>query len=521
MMDAILFLLLIFLLIGWIGVFEIPFCLSSIRHSGMMNSKVFNTLLLSSCVIGGLLCIGVTQPIPVCSKTDIYIFLISVLLTLFVLKSFGGTSSFIPAVLGAFAAMGYQYGKTFGLLPMKYMLLSLILPPILCVLFVYLLDLQVSRQIRVSNKHLLIKSRYCFLVLAIGVIFGGAMMVYNYALVILPLLSVINCTYDIVYLVGFILALLVLFAAFLKTPNRVTIRCNSISYNVSILFGIALVLFIFNILLPLLHISQSGIIVPVTQVAIAGTMVFEKDRLMQKIRSVAMGIIVVPALTFLFSMILYRLYAQVILLIFSIFVFITVVVFVKLFVRQFQQNKMIMSALEDSRLRRSEIHGEMNRLDMASVTSQFDVLSNKMEMKRKELMSLALHIKHQHDSMEEFSNKLTDIYQTDGEEEIKKKLKDMIFDMQNSMKFNKEMDMFYTQVDELHKSFVSKLMTVCPTLTEQEKRLAIFLRLGFSSKEMSSLLNISPKSVEISRYRFRKKLKMERDDNLVHYIQSM
>jgi DNA-binding NarL/FixJ family response regulator len=81
--------------------------------------------------------------------------------------------------------------------------------------------------------------------------------------------------------------------------------------------------------------------------------------------------------------------------------------------------------------------------------------------------------------------------------------------------------MFYAEVDELHKGFISKLTTSVRTSPSKEKRLAIFLRLGFSSKEMASLLNISAKSVEISRYRIRKKLKMERDENLVHYIQSL
>ena len=99
------------------------------------------------------------------------------------------------------------------------------------------------------------------------------------------------------------------------------------------------------------------------------------------------------------------------------------------------------------------------------------------------------------------------------------RLKEQIIELRESMKFSQEMEQFYTQVDAMHKNFVSKLMMRCPNLTEQEKRLAILLRLGFSSKEIASLLNITTKSVEISRYRFRKKLKLERDENLVQYIQ--
>ena len=87
------------------------------------------------------------------------------------------------------------------------------------------------------------------------------------------------------------------------------------------------------------------------------------------------------------------------------------------------------------------------------------------------------------------------------------------------MRLTSEMDQFYNQVEEKHKNFVSRLLMRCPTLSEKEKRLAILLRLGFSSKDISSMMNVEPKSVEVSRYRFRRKLKLDRSVNIVQYLQ--
>jgi DNA-binding CsgD family transcriptional regulator len=42
--------------------------------------------------------------------------------------------------------------------------------------------------------------------------------------------------------------------------------------------------------------------------------------------------------------------------------------------------------------------------------------------------------------------------------------------------------------------------------------------MNLSSKEIAPLLNISVRGVEISRYRLRKKLGLERDDNLIEYL---
>ena len=47
----------------------------------------------------------------------------------------------------------------------------------------------------------------------------------------------------------------------------------------------------------------------------------------------------------------------------------------------------------------------------------------------------------------------------------------------------------------------------------------IMLRLGFSSKDISGMMNVEPKSVEVSRYRFRRKLKLDRSVNIVEYLQ--
>jgi len=46
----------------------------------------------------------------------------------------------------------------------------------------------------------------------------------------------------------------------------------------------------------------------------------------------------------------------------------------------------------------------------------------------------------------------------------------------------------------------------------------LVLRLNLSSKEIAPLLNISPRSVEVKRYRLRKKMELPRETSLTNYI---
>ena len=89
------------------------------------------------------------------------------------------------------------------------------------------------------------------------------------------------------------------------------------------------------------------------------------------------------------------------------------------------------------------------------------------------------------------------------------------------MYFSREMNDFYAQSEILHKDFNMRLKEAFPNLTESERKLAILLRQGFSSKYIATLMNITPKSAEISRYRLRIKLGLKRSDNLVQFIKSI
>ena len=68
------------------------------------------------------------------------------------------------------------------------------------------------------------------------------------------------------------------------------------------------------------------------------------------------------------------------------------------------------------------------------------------------------------------------------------------------------------------KDFLKKVKELHPGLTPNDLRLCAYLRLNLSSKEIAPLLNITPRSVEIKRYRLRKKINLPHEESLVEYI---
>jgi DNA-directed RNA polymerase specialized sigma24 family protein len=119
--------------------------------------------------------------------------------------------------------------------------------------------------------------------------------------------------------------------------------------------------------------------------------------------------------------------------------------------------------------------------------------------------------------------KVKEIAETDDPKEKDRIASEMSSALKQRLSYDRDVDSqyFYAQAESLHEDFSAKLSENFPNLTQQEKRLATLLRLGFSSKYIATLMNITPKSVEIGRYRLRQKLGLSKGDNLVNFIKSI
>ena len=155
----------------------------------------------------------------------------------------------------------------------------------------------------------------------------------------------------------------------------------------------------------------------------------------------------------------------------------------------------------------------LNRMEVEAMQAENENLRNQLELKRKEVMSVAMNITEQKEVIHQLYEKLKQIRKVEDAAEKDRMLDKLHTDLSLRMNFTSEIDSFYTQVEQLHKDFGVRLTEKFPDLTRQERRLVILLRLDFSTKYIATLMNISPKSVEISRHRLRAKLGLKREQN--------
>ena len=105
------------------------------------------------------------------------------------------------------------------------------------------------------------------------------------------------------------------------------------------------------------------------------------------------------------------------------------------------------------------------------------------------------------------------------------KVKRMLVTVNNSIDSNMQSDellkRFEEQFDLVHNHFMKKLSEKHPDLTLSERKMCAFLKMDLSSKEMAPLLNMSVRGVEALRYRLRKRIGLDREVNLLEYLNAI
>lgn len=97
---------------------------------------------------------------------------------------------------------------------------------------------------------------------------------------------------------------------------------------------------------------------------------------------------------------------------------------------------------------------------------------------------------------------------------INKKLSDLISE-------EEVWEDFKIQFEKIRPEFFNQLKKVAPSLSVNDLKHCTYIVANLKSKEVAQLINVSPRSVETARYRIKKKMGLEKDDNLYDLLSQL
>ena len=147
-------------------------------------------------------------------------------------------------------------------------------------------------------------------------------------------------------------------------------------------------------------------------------------------------------------------------------------------------------------------------------------LREQMILKDKELANSTLEMIQKNKLLTKIKNDLQKLIATTRDDDHKNQINSLTKKINRELDTEKQWEVFETHFENVHEAFLKRLKAQFPNLSPRELKLCAYLRLNISSKEIAILMNISTRGVEISRYRLRKKLNLNRDENLTDFILS-
>lgn len=144
-------------------------------------------------------------------------------------------------------------------------------------------------------------------------------------------------------------------------------------------------------------------------------------------------------------------------------------------------------------------------------------LKNEIEFKLKELTAFTLNMIQKKEMLEKIKAEIELVKEkTTGEN--RSHLTRIISTINFSQHLDKDWCNFKLYFEQVHQGFFDNLQASYPDLNSNDLKLCALIKLNLDTKQIASVMDISPESAKVAKYRIRKKLGLTGQDNLTMFF---
>lgn len=176
-----------------------------------------------------------------------------------------------------------------------------------------------------------------------------------------------------------------------------------------------------------------------------------------------------------------------------------------------EQRKLYLEKEARIKLEQDELEKEIDRLKM-------EKLKMSLLAKDKELLSNSLQVVQKNKILNSVIQKIKNVKDEAVDAATRLELTKLNKNISKELASDNGWSDLEKHIKNVHFDFLKRLKEKHPSISPRELDLATYLLLNMSSKEIAEIMNISFGGVELARYRLRKKLGLERSENLVGFL---
>lgn len=155
--------------------------------------------------------------------------------------------------------------------------------------------------------------------------------------------------------------------------------------------------------------------------------------------------------------------------------------------------------------------------ERARLEAEHKLVRHQKKQMQKELMVGALQIEHKNEILQNLKERLKE-NQSDGAPSVRS-LSQMI---NEEMRIDNDFEQIKTEIKNIHPHFFQSLQEKAQgKLTDLDLKYCAYIYMNLDSKQIATLLNITPKSVRMAKYRLKRKIGLDKEIQLTEWIKSL
>ena len=190
--------------------------------------------------------------------------------------------------------------------------------------------------------------------------------------------------------------------------------------------------------------------------------------------------------------------------------------------------------LHKSRLAQEELHRrekerrekELERLERENLLKEKRIselerekLKIDLRNKDKRLANITMNSIRRNNMLNELKREVSELTTAEGGGRVKSIAARIIRQINAQLKDDSDWQLSENYFNTIYDGLLDRLRTRYPQLSQTDLRMCVYIKLNLSTKETAELMNISPRSVEMARYRLRKKLGLGPNDHIGTILQ--
>lgn len=199
-------------------------------------------------------------------------------------------------------------------------------------------------------------------------------------------------------------------------------------------------------------------------------------------------------------------------------------VLIMLIARHSNRNLLNIQRQKEEELRRQQLYNEQlaKEHEKEIIILQKQALEHNLRNKSDELASSTHNLIRKNEILMSVDNSIGKVTTTLHAGDVTKaltQLKRLQREIKENIAHDSDWEKFSNNFDTVYDDYIKRLSEGFPKLNINDLRLCAYLRMDLQTKDIAPLMNISVRSVEMARYRLRRKMELSRDVNLSDFLQ--